>query len=345
MAKDFYQVLGIKRGASTKEIKQAYRKLAREFHPDVNPDDKKAEERFKEINNAHEVLSDTEKRARYDRWGDKWEQAAAFEKARAQAGATGSGNFQQFHFDVNDLGNIFRQGQGGGGGGFEDILGNLFRGGGGAQRGPRRGQNTEYATEVTLEEAHAGTTRTMEMRSEGPCPTCGGSGQIANAVCHFCQGQGTVAQPSRMEVKIPAGAKDGTRVRLKGKGSGGAGGGPPGDLYVVVKVQPHPRFNRKGDDLTTEIEVPVEDAVLGGEAHVETIAGKRIAVKIPPMTQNGKSIRLAGLGMPKLKGKKKGDMFARVRLVIPDELNDRERELFEQLRAERNSETPEEAKA
>ena len=151
-------------------------------------------------------------------------------------------------------------------------------------------------------------------------------------------------QPSRMEVKIPPGSRDGTRVRLKGKGSGGVGGGPPGDLYVVVKVQPHSRFQRKGADLTTEIEVPVEDAVLGGEAQVETISGKRIAVKIPAMTQNGKSIRLAGLGMPKLKGKKKGDLFAKVRLVIPDELNDRQLELFEQLRAERNSETPAEAK-
>lgn len=335
MAKDFYQILGVKRDASTKEIRQAYRKLAREFHPDVNPDDKRAEQRFKEINNAHEVLSDPEKRAKYDRWGDKWEQAEAFEKARAQAGAGGpGGNYQQFHFDMSDLGNLFRQGRpAGGGGGFEDILGNLF--GGGGRRGPMRGQNIEYATEVTLEEAYAGTTRTLEMTTEGPCPTCGGSGQIANAVCHFCRGSGTVAQPSRMEVKIPAGAKDGTRVRLKGKGSSGIGGGPPGDLYVVVKVLPHPRFQRKGDDLTTEIEVPVEDAVLGGEAHVETIGGKRIAVKIPPMTQNGKSIRLAGLGMPKLKGKAKGDLFAKVRLVIPDRLNDRQRELFEQLRAER----------
>ena len=335
MATNFYQILGVKRNASTKDIKQAYRKLAREHHPDVNPGDKKAEERFKEINNAHEVLSDADKRAKYDRWGDKWEQAEAFDKARAQAGA-GGGNYQQFHFDVNDLGSLFRQGRAtGGGGGFEDVLGNLF-GGGGGRRGPMRGQNIEYATEVTLEEAYAGTTRTLEMTSEGPCATCGGSGQIANAVCHFCRGSGSAAQPSRMEVKIPAGAKDGTRVRLKGKGSGGAGGGPPGDLYVVVKVSPHERFQRKGDDLVAEIEVPVEDAVLGGEAHVETIAGKRIALKVPEMTQNGQSIRLAGLGMPKLKGKKKGDLFARVRIVIPDELNDRQRELFEQLRAERN---------
>lgn len=334
MTTNFYRVLGVKRNASTKDIKQAYRKLAREHHPDVNPGDKKAEERFKEINNAHEVLSDEAKRAKYDRWGDKWEQAEAFEKARTQAGA--AGNYQQSHFDMSDLGNLFRQGRAAGGsGGFEDVLGNLFRGGGG-RRGPMRGQNIEYATEVTLEEAYAGTTRTLEMTGEGPCTTCGGSGQIANAVCHFCRGGGSVAQQSRMEVKIPAGAKDGTRVRLKGKGSGGMDGGPPGDLYVVVKVLPHERFQRKGDDLIAEIEVPVEDAVLGGEAVVETIAGKRIALKVPEMTQNGQSIRLSGLGMPKLKGNKKGDLFAKVRVVIPNELNDRQRELFEQLRAERN---------
>lgn len=331
MAKDYYQVLGVKRDADTKEIKAAYRKLARKFHPDVNPGDENAEERFKEINRAHEVLSDPEKRTKYDRYGDKWEQAEAFEKARAQPGG-GDGNYQTFHFSMDDLGDMFR-GRGSGGG-FEDILGNLF-GGGGRRTAQMRGQNVEYATEITLEEAYAGTTRTLQMQGHEPCPTCGGSGQIAGAVCHTCQGAGAVVKPSRIEVKIPAGAKDGTRVRLAGKGSPGMGGGVRGDLYVVVKVQPHARFTRKGDDLVTEVEVPVEDAVLGGEAEVETIAAKRIAVKIPPMTQNAKSIRLGGLGMPKLGRSGKGDLLAKVRIVIPDELSDRQRELFEALRAER----------
>jgi molecular chaperone DnaJ len=333
MAKDYYQILGVKKNADTKEIKAAYRKLARKLHPDVNPGDEQAEARFKEINRAHEVLSDPEKRAKYDRYGEKWEQAEAFEKARAQAGM--GGNAQTFHFNMSDLGDLFRgRGGGGGTGGFEDILGNLF-GGAGRRSGQMRGQNTEYATEITLEEAYAGTTRTLQMQGQEPCPTCGGSGEIANAVCHTCQGAGAVVKPSRIEVKIPAGAKDGTRVRLAGKGSAGMGGGPRGDLYVVVKVRPHARFTRKGDDLVTEIEVPVEDAVLGGEAEVETIAGKHIAVKVPPMTQNGKSIRLGGLGMPKLNSKEKGDLLAKVRIVIPEELSDSQRELFEQLRAER----------
>ena len=338
MAKDYYQILGVKRTADTKEIKAAYRKLARKHHPDVNPGDEKAEARFKEVNRAHEVLSDPEKRAKYDRYGEKWEQAEAFEKARAQAGMGGNSQThpggQAFHFNMNDLGDMFR-GRGGEGG-FEDILGNLFGGAGmGRRGGPMRGQNTEYATEITLEEAYAGTTRMLQMQGQEPCPTCGGSGQIANAVCHTCQGAGVVMKPSRIEVKIPAGARDGTRVRLAGKGSAGFGGGPRGDLYVVVKVRPHPRFTRKGDDLVTEIEVPVEDAVLGGEAEVETVAGKHIAVKVPPMTQNGKSIRLGGLGMPKLNAKEAGDLLAKVSIVIPDELSDKQRELFEALRAER----------
>lgn len=332
MAKDYYQVLGVKRDADSKAIKAAYRKLARKHHPDVNPGDEQAEARFKEINRAHEVLSDPEKRAKYDRYGEKWEQAEAFEKARAQASA--GGNSQTFHFNMNDLGDMFR-GRGGGGG-FEDILGNLFGGSAAGRRGGQmRGQNTEYATEITLEEAYAGTTRTLQMQGQEPCPTCSGSGQIANAVCHTCQGSGVVMKPSRIEVKIPAGAKDGTRVRLAGKGSAGMGGGPRGDLYVVVKVRPHARFTRKGDDLITEIEVPVEDAVLGGEAEVETIAGKHIAVKVPAMTQNGKGIRLGGLGMPKLNSKDRGDLLAKVRIVIPGKLSDKQRELFEQLRAER----------
>lgn len=337
MAKDYYEILGVKRNADTKEIKAAYRKLARKYHPDVNPGDEQAEQRFKEINRAHEVLSDPEKRAKYDRYGEKWEQAEAFEQARRQAGGAGNGGFRTFHFDMGDLSDLFR-GRGGRSygetGGFEEVFENLFRGGG-ARSGPMRGQNVEYMTEISLEEAYAGTTRTLQMQSQEPCPTCGGTGEIAGAVCHVCQGAGVVARPSRIEVKIPAGARDGTRVRIAGKGSAGVAGGSRGDLYVVVRVRPRPRFQRKGDDLTTEIEVPVEDAVLGGEATVETLAGKRIAVKIPPMTQNGQTIRLSGLGMPKMNSKEKGNLYAKVRIVIPDDLTDRQRKLFEQLRTER----------
>ncbi len=332
MAKNYYGALGVKKGASQKEIKAAFRRLARKLHPDLNPGDAEAERRFKEINEAHDVLGDEEKRAKYDRYGENWQQAEAFEKARAQHGAHGGGG-QSFTFDINDL---LRRSGGGGGGGFSDVLGNLFRGGGsrGPARGPARGQNVEYVTEITLEEAFQGTARTLHLQGESACGTCGGSGQIAGAVCHECQGVGSVARPRRIEVKIPAGARDGTRVRIAGEGSPGMGG-RRGDLHVVTKVRPHSAFERKGDDLVRDASVPVEDAVLGGEVEIETLAGKRIAVKVPAMTQNGKQIKLTGLGMPKLaKGKKKshGDLYARVRIMIPEELSDEQRTLFEQLR-------------
>ncbi len=328
MAKDYYEALGVKRGASQKQIKAAFRRLARKLHPDLNPGDAAAETRFKAINAAHDVLGDEEKRAKYDRYGENWQQAEAFEKARAQHGAHGGGGAQSFTFDINEL--LRRSGGGGGGGGFGDVLGNLFRGGG---RGPTRGQNVEYVTEITLEEAFQGTARTLNLQGEQICGTCGGGGQIAGAVCHECQGVGSVARPKRIEVKIPAGARDGTRVRIAGEGSPGMGG-QRGDLFVVTKVRPHRRFERKGDDLTSDVSVPVEDAVLGGEVEIETLAGKRIAVKVPAMTQNGKQIKLKGLGMPRL-GKKKagnGDLYARVRITIPEELSDEQRTLFEQLR-------------
>jgi molecular chaperone DnaJ len=339
MASDYYEVLGLQRGAASKEIKQAYRKLARKHHPDVNPGDKTAEERFKEINRAYEVLSDAEKRKKYDRYGERWEMAEAYEKARAETGA--GGNWQTYQFDANDL---FRGGAGRGQG-FDNIF-DLFGGAGRRGRGPMRGQNVEYATEITLEEAYAGTASTLHLQSEDTCTTCNGSGEVAGAVCHVCQGQGLVRRPRRLEVKIPAGARDGTRVRLANEGSAGARGGPRGDLYVVVSVQPHARFERKGDDLVTDVPVPLDDAVLGGEVEVQTVEGKRIAITIPPLTQNRRTIRLAGLGMPKLDGKKaRGDLLARVRVVLPEKLSERERELFEQLRAERDKESEEKVSA
>lgn len=341
MARDYYDILGLKRSATEKEIKSAYRKLARKHHPDVNPGDKKAEERFKEINQAYEVLSDAKTRAKYDRYGEQWQQAEAFEKARQSASGGGAHGFggQTFQFDLNDL--LRRQGAGGGG--FDSIF-DMF--GGGRGRGPSRGQNIESRAEITLEEAYHGTTRTLQMQSQEACPTCGGAGQVAGAVCHVCQGQGAVLRPKRIEVKIPPGAKDGTRVRLAGEGAAGSAGGAKGDLHVVVKVRPHPRFERRGDNLVTEVPVPLDDAVLGGEVHVETIGGKRIALTVPALTQNGRTIRLAGLGMPKLDGKKKGhgDLLAKVKVVLPEELSDHERALFEELRAARK-ETPAGAKA
>ncbi len=327
MAKDYYDILGVSRSASDKEMRQAFRKLARKYHPDVNPGDARAEERFKEINSAYEVLSDPEKRKRYDRYGAQWEQAEAFEKARS---AAGGGSFFTQSFD---LGELF--GRGGRGGPFEGIFESFL-----GRRGPMRGQNVEYAAEVTLEEAFQGTARVLQLQSEEACATCGGSGQIAGAVCHVCEGSGATLKLKRLEVKIPAGVRDGSRVRIAGEGHPGMGDGPRGDLYVVTRVRPHSRFERKGDDLTTEVGVPLEDAVLGGEVEVPTLSGKQVALKVPPLTQNGRLFRLSGLGMPRLEEKRKknkarGDLLARVRVVLPEKLSDRERELFEKLREER----------
>ena len=195
-----------------------------------------------------------------------------------------------------------------------------------------RGQNVEYASEVTLEEAFNGTTRLLQLQSEERCATCGGSGRIAGAICHACQGAGVLPRPKRLEVKIPRGVRDGSRVRIPGEGRPG-GGGPRGDLYMVVRVRPHATFERRGDDLATEVGVPLEDAVLGGEVEVPTLGGKRVALKVPPLTQNGKLFRLKGLGMPRLEGKRRGDLLVRARVVLPEQLSDRERELFEKLRA------------
>ncbi len=335
-ANSFYEVLGVRRDASQKEIRQTYRRLARQHHPDVNPGDKGAEARFKEINRAYEVLSDSEKRRKYDRYGDQWEHAEAFEKARQAATQSGGQTF--------DLGDLF-----GRGGGFDSILEGIFGGRpfdqAQGRRGPLRGQNVEYATEVTLEEAFNGTTRLLQMQSEEPCATCGGGGRIAGAVCHVCQGAGALLRPKRLEVRIPPGVRDGSRVRIAGEGRPPTSrGGPRGDLYVAVRVRPHSTFERKGDDLTTEVGVPLEDAVLGGEAEVPTPAGKKVALKVPPLTQNGRLFRLAGLGMPRLEGKGRGDLLVRVRVVLPEKLSEREKQLFEQLRALR-SKSPAGAKA
>jgi len=316
--KDYYAVLGVKRGANDKEIRQAYRRLARKLHPDVNPGDKAAEERFKEINAAYEVLSDADKRRKYELYGDQWQYADQIEEARRQAGQQRfrrGGPSDGFHqFDLGDL-----------------DLGELFGGVFGRGRArSRRGEDIQHATEVTLEEAYHGTTRVLQLQTEEPCATCGGSGRLVGAVCHVCQGAGVLVRPKRLEVKIPAGVTDGSRVRVAGEGRPGRDG-RRGDLYLVISVRPHGRFQRKGDDLHTEVEVPLLDALLGGEVEVPTLKGKAL-LKIPSPTQNGRVFRLGGLGMPKLGAGRQGDLFVRVKVLLPAELSPQERELLEKLK-------------
>ncbi|MEW6143088.1 MAG: DnaJ C-terminal domain-containing protein [Chloroflexota bacterium] len=327
--KDYYAILGVSRNASEQEIKQAYRRLARRYHPDVNPGDKSAEARFKEVNEAHEVLSDSEKRRKYDQYGDQWQYAEQFEKARARGGAGGFEGFGPFGqtYTYQDFGGTGDMGDLGG------IFENLFGGTGGrfrASRRPQVGGDMEHPVEVTLEEAYHGTVRTLQLQVEEPCPACGGRGVVQRRPCSACGGAGVRPRLKRLEVKIPPGVRTGSRIRMAGEGQPGTGG-RRGDLYLVVKVLPNELFQRVEDDLTVEVAVPLVTAVLGGEAKVPTLKGQ-VALKIPPETQNGKLFRLAGQGMPHLGNPGHGDLFARVKVVLPVNLTDAERRLFEQLR-------------
>jgi molecular chaperone DnaJ len=332
MATDFYATLGVKRSASEKEIRSAYRRLARQFHPDVNPGNAEAEARFKSVNAAYEVLSDPEKRQKYDKYGDQWQHAEEIEAMRRQqragAGAYGpsgmggmGGDGASFSFE-GDLSDLF----GGRGGGMFDSL---FR----RTAGRQRGQDIEHAVRLSLEEAYTGTSRTIELRGPGEvCATCKGAGQLAGATCHACRGTGTVGGPRRVEVRIPAGVADGARIRVAGKGGPGAAGGAAGDLFLRVQVAPHPVFERRGDDVHVTVDVPVAEAALGGEVRVPTLKGRALALRVPAGTQGGRVLRLAGQGMPRSTGGF-GDLFASVRLVLPEPMTDEQRELFERLRA------------
>ena len=325
MAASFYETLGVPRGASAKEIRAAYRRLARKHHPDVNPDDAGAEARFKEVQAAYDVLGDEETRKRYDRYGERWEQAEHIEEMERQRARSGGGH-GGFSFEGN-LGDL--------------DLGGLFGGifGGGAPRGPRRGQDVELPIEITLEEAAAGAARMVDLPGAAPCAACGGEGAVGGARCHACAGEGRTAVPRRLEVKAPPGVRTGSRVRIAGEGRPGRGGGPPGDLYLLVAVRPHARFERHGDDLAAEVAVPWLDAVLGGEVEAPTLDG-RVLLTIPPLTQNGRRFRLGGKGMPVLgRADRRGDLVARVSVRLPERLSERERELFEELRRQ-PAETP-----
>lgn len=308
--RDYYQILGVSRDASDKEIKRAFRRLARQYHPDRNPGDKAAEERFKQINEAHEVLTDPEKRRKYDRLGAQWQQwqrmgrdPSDFDFSQWFAGSPG-----QTRVEFGDLNDLFG---GTGGGGFSDFFQSVFGAGsrysgrpwGQAPQQRRRGRDYEQPIEITLEEAYHGTQRTLEV-----------SGR-------------------RLEVKIPPGVKTGSKVRLAGKGGRGSGGAAAGDVYLMIRVSPHNHFVREGDDLIYKVAVDLYTALLGGEVQVPTLEGQ-VRLKIPPETQAGRSFRLKGKGMPLLKEpKKRGDLYARVDVVLPQGLTRREKDLLRELAA------------
>ncbi|HXZ29839.1 MAG TPA: J domain-containing protein [Dehalococcoidia bacterium] len=322
--KDYYQILGVGRNASEKDIKQAYRRLARKHHPDLNPGDKSAEAKFKEINAAYEVLSNAEKRKKYDQFGDQWEYAEQFAKAGGQERVRwdfGKGGATFEYSDLNDI--------------FSSLFGDAGMGPG-VRRGPQRGQDIESPIEVSLDEAYHGSTRVVQLEAEEPCTACGGTGKVGNRVCTICNGTGLMAIPKRLEVKIPSGVKDGSRIRIAGEGVAGRAGGSKGDLYLVVKVLPHKVFERKGDDLYAEVSVPLATAILGGEVGLATLDGN-LSLRIPPETQNGKVFRLAGKGMPQLGNANYGGLFAKVKVVLPTNLTEEERRLFERLRSLRSA--------
>jgi curved DNA-binding protein len=311
--KDYYKILGVDRNATEKEIKRAYRKLARKFHPDVNPGDKNAEEKFKEINEAHEVLSDPDKRTKYDQLGANWQQWQRrggdpnnFDWSQWFAGGAPGGVRVEWSGDIGDL-------FGGGAGGFSDFFRAVFGGMGGAgttgspfggATGQRamRGQDLEAQMEITLEEALQGTTRTLE-RDDG----------------------------RQVRVKIPPGARTGSKIRVAGKGGPGYGGSAAGDLYLAIRVKPHPVFKRNGNDLRCDVSVDLYAAVLGGKVQVPTLNGD-VSLKVPPGTDSGKTFRLRGKGMPDpRKPERRGNLLVTVQVQVPQRLSARERELFEEL--------------
>lgn len=340
--KDYYAILGIDRGADDKAIKSAFRKLARTYHPDVNPNNSSAEERFKDVNEAFNVLSEAPSRKLYDRYGADWERYrdAGF-TGDEPAGTGGAGNFDSFFTNGNASGRAttFTFETDGDAGGLGDFMHSVF----GNRRGAsdrfssrrdrrRRGDDLEVSVEVTFDEAFKGTTRRIEVQTPVACPTCGGTGFARQAPCPTCDATGLVDKSKTIEVKVPAGVATGSRIRVSGQGGPGFGGGPNGDVWLNVSVRTDRRFERAGDDLKTEVDVPLYSAVLGGEIVVPTPAG-RVALAVPPGSQNGRQFRLRGQGMPRLKDKsgERGDLLARIKVTIPEDLTEQERALFRQL--------------
>jgi molecular chaperone DnaJ len=348
--RDYYEVLGLSRGAADEEIKKAYRRLAVQFHPDRNPGDKQAEEKFKEINEAYQVLSDPEKRAQYDRYGH-----AAFQGPGAgPGGGFGGFDFSQGFEEV-----------------FSDIFGDFFGTGRGRSRSrARRGDDLRYDLEIDFEEAARGAEKTVKFqrlvqceacngtRARGgsasvkTCPNCRGTGQVRTQQgffsiattcaqcrgegsiivdpCPRCQGQGRIRRQETLSVRIPPGVDNGSRLKLRGEGEAGYAGGPPGDFYVVIHVREHPLFVRQDNDIIIEVPISFPQAALGSEIEVPTLEGK-VKLKIPPGTQSGKILRLKGKGIVDLHGYGRGDELVKIVVETPKRLTPRQREILEEF--------------
>ena len=366
LEKDFYKVLGVDKGAAADEIKKKYRKLARELHPDKNPGDAKAEERFKEVSEAYDVLSDDKKRAEYDEARTLFASGGGFGGGGFGGGYGGPGGFGGG--TTYDFGDVFGADEGG----LGDILGNIFsrgRGGGRRPQAPRRGQDVESEITLGFTDALDGATIPLRLASDAACdsckgtgaragtvprvcPSCQGSGQttrnaggfafaepctacagrglIVDDPCPSCRGSGRGVSTRTVQARIPAGVKDGARIRLKGKGAPGERGGPNGDLYVVVHVTPHPVFARKGDNLTVTVPVTFAEAALGGQVAVPVTGGGTVTLKIPAGTANGRTFRVRGKGVTRKDGTR-GDLLATVDVQVPSGLTDEAREALERF--------------
>jgi DnaJ-class molecular chaperone len=333
-SRDYYEVLGVSRKATPVEIKAAHRKLARKHHPDLNQGNKQAEERFKEIQRAYDVLSDPEKRKKYDMFGENWEKAGeappGWEGFRAPkgpgpgpgGGAEGGG----FAYDFGDLGDL--------GGEFGDLR-NLFGGlGGGRGRARRtaamRGQDIEAELELSLVEAHNGGRRSFQVRVSDICPACGGTSRVAGKLCPGCRGTGVQERSRAIDVNLPAGAREGTTMRLRGQGGAGTGGGGAGDLFLTVRLLSDPVFTLRGDDLESAARIAPWEAVLGARIEVPTLEGP-VTLTVPGGSQTDQKLRLRGRGLNR-RGGGRGDQFVRLAIVVPESLSAEERRLFEELR-------------
>ena len=356
---DYYDLLSVEKGANDEELKKAYRKKAVQFHPDKNPGNKEAEEMFKKVSEAYEILKDSQKRAAYDRYGHAAFQQGGAAGPRGPGGGGGGGD----PFD------IFRDvfGGGGGGGGGGGVFDEMFGGGGGGRGGDRDGADLRYDLEITLEEAAKGLEKEISFRkavtcercsgngaepgskkvlcptckghgqvrrSGGiitftqTCPTCAGSGQRIEKPCATCRGEGRTAKTTKLTVRVPAGVETGSRLRSSGNGEAGMAGGQPGDLYIVLNVRDHELFERHGNDLFCEIPIKFTLAALGGSIEVPTLSGKA-ALKIPVGTQSGTTFRLKGKGMPSLRGGAAGDQLLRVQVEVPQSLSPEQRKILE----------------
>ena len=333
--RDYYHILGVPRTASLDDIKKAFRRLARQYHPDLHAGAKKAEmeKKFKELNEAQEVLTDPDKRKKYDQYGADWEQAQAFEKARQQARTQGSGGPWNFEGDYT--------GQGSGGSGseqfsdfFESLFGSRGRGGAGRSAPGMQGEDIETDVQLGLREVLTGVTKRVNLREPRTCSTCQGSGSVRGQTCGTCQGSGVTNEFKTLEVRIPAGVQDGTRVRVAGKGHPGANGGKRGDLYLHVVIPSDPVFRRQGSDLHVTLPVYPWEAMLGAEVTAPTLA-EPVKVKVPPSSKADGKLRLKGKGLPSATGGH-GDLFLTLQIVMPTGLSEDERMLYERLSKQRH---------